>query len=102
MNYVISICGPESLNTLTSICRDLKASSKRHTAGGGNRVPRYAGYLGNREQRKESSHHSCKRKKDKKIHPETEATDVHRHTRKRCGHSCSHKEYRRRKNREIS
>ena len=24
MNYVISICGPESLNTLTSICRDLK------------------------------------------------------------------------------
>ena len=24
MNYVISICGPESLNTLTGICRDLK------------------------------------------------------------------------------
>ena len=97
VNYVISICGPESLNTLTSICRDLKLPLSVILLGEGTASRGMLDILGIESNEKMSSHHSCKRKKDEEVHRETEATDVDQtYPGSRCGHSCSHKEYRRR------
>ena len=97
MNYVISICGPESLNTLTSICRDLKLPLSVILLGEGTASRGMLDILGIESNEKRVLITVANEKKTKKfIQKQKQQMFID------IPGSCSHKEYRRRKNREIS
>ena len=89
MNYVISICSPESMSTLTGICRELELPLSVVLLGEGTASRGMLDILGIESNEKRVLVTVANEKKTKKF--------IQKH-----GHHRSNKEHRMRKDREIS